>query len=275
MRPKYGGSGDAVFSNAISKFVDSRSSTLGGGGAKTANKWYPKRLNETVTDDLSSYIERVTHDIATFTVADPGSVVITGVDVTALYPAGRMCDIRDPNHTGGNDTLLSTAPYIVATSVFAAGDTTINFSATAAHYSYGPIIADVVGNSIISSGLFKCLISGDFIISASGECFEIDESGMRLVNVDGFEYNITSGAVDVQGGTVFDPDLYARQAGTTGQAVIADQVVALVAGEYYELQQYANDALASDTAWGYPRINFTDASEPASYAYLSIERYTP
>jgi len=270
MRPVRVSEGGSV-SNAISKYVDRRNTTSGGGGIDTANKWYPKRLNETITDDLSAYIERVTHPIDSFTVADPGSVVIAGVDVTAFYPAGRMCDIRDPNHTGGNDTLTVSRPYVVNTSVFAAGDTTINFSTTVAYYRQGGIVADVAGDSIISGGIFKCLVSGDYLVSASAECYGVHQTALRVVNITGFTYSATTGEVTGEGGTVFEAGLTAYIGSSSGRAIISKRVVSLVAGEYYELQQFVDDAQGTYTGWGYPRISL---DMPSSYAYISIRRYT-
>ena len=255
---------------AISKYTDRRNSINGGGGIKTAEKWYPKRLNTTELDDLSAYVERVTHPVATFVVADPGSVVISGVDVTTLYPPGRMCDIRDPAHTGNNDTFHGSTVRIVATSVFAAGDTTINFSAGSDLYKYAPIFADVAGDSIISSGMFKCLVSGDYLFNASGEGYGLAETTLRIANITGFSYATDSGEVTVEGGTVSASDMYSRHDTVSGSAIMANYVVSLVADEYYELQQRSDDAVAALTGWGRGRVSL-DA--PTSFAYLSIERY--
>lgn len=270
MRPLRRGSGGSGTTAAKApkraQFADVRFQ-CGGGGAQAVELWYPRRLNDTILNDLATALELVEHDIATFVAAAPGSITIAG-DVTALYPAGRPCDIRDPAHTGGNDNFAAARPYIVASSVFAAGFTTITWEADAASYRVGTIVADVAGTSKLTSTLFKCLTSGTYRLSSIAGFFAIDQSALRLVNVSGFSYGVYSG-VTAEGGTVWASGL-ATYANTVPSLVYWDEIVDLVAGEYYEMQQWADGAGATENALGYDSATVPD---PIWHHQVVIEEY--
>lgn len=238
-----------------------------GGGCQAANLWYPRRMNTALTDDLSSDLEIVEHDIATFSAGTPGSLTITG-DVSALYPSGRLCDIRNSAHTN-NDNIDNFLPFIVDTAVYATGTTTITFQATSGNYRNGTIVADALGTSKLTSSLFKCLTAGKYRIEASANAFGIHQTALRLVNVDSFVYN-TYGGVTADGGTVFGIGMQGYYNSIPG-FVTYSKVVSLVAGEHYELQQWADDLQNSSTGFGY--LYDTDLNEPISHAEVTITKY--
>lgn len=267
MRPPILGGGTTAGSNAVCFLADRRFSN-GGGGCQAANAWYPRRLNTTILNDLSFYLEIVSYPVASFVAGTPGSLTITG-DVTAQMLVGRMCDIRNPG-VANNDSTASVRPFIVETSAEVAGVTTLEFYANAAFYRYGDIVADVGGDSTLYTTMFKCLESGDYVISARANSFGLQQTVLRLVNVSGFTYG-QYGAVTGEGGTVFPVGFYSYWNTIPGPTEYT-QVVSLVAGNYYELQQWSDDAQAADDGFGYDIANIPSAF---NYAELMIWRYNP
>lgn len=239
----------------------------GGGAVNIDGAWRPRRLNGTIINDLATKLELVEHDIATFIVGAPGGVTVAG-DVTALYPAGRACDIRDPAHTGGNDNYASSRPYIVNTSAFAAGVTTITWLPTNAPHRQGTIVADVAGTSKLTSTLFKCLASGPYRVSVIAGYFELDQSALRLVNASGFSYDIW-GSVTADGGTVWTAGLTNYYSAVPGVA-LWDKIVDLVAGQYYEMQQWSDSNSGDEGALGYDSATIPD---PIRHCEVIIEEY--
>jgi len=261
MRPGQGGSW--VYQRSL--FVDNRY-RCGGGGAQAVNKWHPRRLNTALESGLASSIEIDSSPIATFVAGAPGSITIAG-DVTAIFQAGRSCDIRDAAHAGGNDNYGKARPYIVASAVFAAGVTTITFEADAASYRIGTIVADVLGTSVLTTSTFRCLVSGDYRIEAIANCYGIGWTTLRLANTSGFTYD-AYGQVNVSGLTVWSAGMQGLQ-NTVPGACTWNRTVTLAAGQHYELQHFGADTAASENGLGYVGAS---APEAAAHAQVIIWR---
>jgi hypothetical protein len=224
-------------------------------------------LNFTLENGLGSDIVIPSWPIATFVAGTPGSVTITG-DVTALLISGRICDIRDPAHVGPNDNWNASRPYVINTSTFALGVTTLAFQATATYYRVGGISVDVAGDSSLTSSLLQCNVSGKYLIQARGSLFGGDMGMMRLVNVSGFTYN-TYGQVSGAGGTVWTAGM-GNYWNTVPGIVTWDRVVDLVAGQYYEMQQWSATNSASETGLGYTGPTDPEAKD---HCEVSIQRW--
>ena len=134
------------------------------------------------------------------------------------------------------------------TAVFGGVNTTITLVASATVYSYGTIAADADGDSVLFSTVFKCLSSGTYYLKARAAAYGIHVCSLRLVNIDGFRYD-QYGAITADGGTTF-PTGMVYYVSTTPVAATYDMVVSLVAGEHYEIQQWADDAQADSQGLG-------------------------
>ncbi|MFA5344541.1 MAG: hypothetical protein WC381_11360 [Kiritimatiellia bacterium] len=234
-----GSTGSAGFAK-ISQYADVKTTS---GGGIIAAKWYARRFNKVVTDDLSALIELVEYPIVSFSAhATAGSFDVAG-DVSALFPSGRPVCIRNPTRDKNDDTAV-VPPRIVASAAYGGVNTTITLQATNATYRTGVIVDDAAGTSVLTSSLIKCLSTGEYLIRAQGNMFGVGASALRLVNVSGFSYDGYAG-VTADGGTLWTPGMLGYANTVPGTALL-EMVVSLVAGEYYEIQQWMNAAEATN-----------------------------
>ena len=221
-------------SSVSALFYDQRDDTWPG-AMGTALKWWTRLFNTQNHNDISSNIE-----LLSWVITEANTVSnyfkVAG-DQTTYFPAGHRFDVRASTGNDSGDT-----PYIVASSVYAAGFTTINVTGN---------IVDATADGTIHNGMFKFLTAKKYNIEGALTCYGIKGTDVRLVNISGVTF--TAGYVSSTPATMTDPLSAAYAETVTGACVVTVNFKTQInpsINSVWEVQQWNEYAAANVYAMG-------------------------